>query len=315
MRSSEQLTRMLRLVPYLAAHQGITTAEAAKAFGVTVQQIIRDIEVLQFCGLPGGYYDDLFDVNIDVVRDEGIIFFNNAEVLERPLRLRPVEAASLLAALKLVSDIAGDSEAATSAYNKLAAAVGAAETVSIAVTSSGSTEHIAQLKETISQRQAVRLRYWTAGRDGISTAEVEPARLRFQDGFNYLDAWSRPRAAWRSFRLDRIEGIEILDSRCEDHGNPPEGWFGDVTQSFTVTVTPEARWIAEAYPTSSVEDHGDKLVVRFPVTSVDWAVSLLLRLGDRVLAVDDPQLVSAARQRAVEALANYPETSEVGLQA
>ncbi len=61
-------------------------------FGTTPTQVIRDLEVLQFCGLPGGYYDDLFDVDIDGVREDGHVFFRNAEVLARPLRLRPFSA-------------------------------------------------------------------------------------------------------------------------------------------------------------------------------------------------------------------------------
>ena len=103
MRSDAQLTRLLRLVPYLAANQGVSVDEAAAAFTTTPKQIVRDLEVLQFCGLPGGYFDDLFDVDIDAVREEGHIDFRNADVLARPLRLRPDEAASLLAALRLVT--------------------------------------------------------------------------------------------------------------------------------------------------------------------------------------------------------------------
>nr|WP_269452233.1 hypothetical protein [Tessaracoccus coleopterorum] len=49
----------------------VEVSSVASAFGVSDRQIIRDLEVLQFCGLPGGYIDDLFDVDIEAVRDEG----------------------------------------------------------------------------------------------------------------------------------------------------------------------------------------------------------------------------------------------------
>lgn len=305
MRSDEQLARLLRLVPYLSTRPGVELTTVAQEFGVEPAQIVRDLQVLQFCGLPGGYFDDLFDVDIEVVREEGRIDFRNADVLARPLRLRPAEASSLLAALRLVVDVAGASEAASTALAKLVSVVGQAEpqlSVNVAPTNPG---HRADLTQAIAQRRAVRLTYRTPGRPGTSTAVVDPARLQLVDGFTYLDAWSRLRDAWRSFRLDRIEALEPLDDEVVDHGPPPDGWFDDVADRLTLTITPAARWVAEYYPTSSVEDLGERLVVTFPIATLDWAVSLVLRLGEDVLEVSDERVEAAARSRAAAALTGY----------
>jgi proteasome accessory factor C len=305
MKAEEQVARMLRMVPYLSAHQGVAVTEVARVFGTTPTQVIRDLEVLQFCGLPGGYYDDLFDVDIDGVREDGHVFFRNAEVLARPLRLRPAEAAGLLAALRLVVEVAADSAAARSALDKLEAAVGSeARGVSVAVAATDPGRR-ASVAAAIADRRAVRLTYRTPGRPGFSDAVVEPARLRIVDGYTYVDAWSRPRGAWRSFRLDRVEGVERLDDPVEERGEPPEGWFGDVASQLTLTLVPSARWVAEYYPTSAVEDLGDRVRVRFPVASTKWAVGLLLRLGGQVLEVSDDGALDAARLEAAAALALY----------
>ncbi|MDO5676902.1 MAG: WYL domain-containing protein [Propionibacteriaceae bacterium] len=308
MRSDEQLARLLRLVPYLSARPGVEVTTVAEEFGVTPAQIIKDLQVLQFCGLPGGYFDDLFDVDLEVVREEGHIDFRNADVLARPLRLRPAEAASLLAAMRLVVDVAGSSAAAASALQKLEAAVGQADPhlrVNVVPTD---PQQRAALSEAIDAGRAVRITYRTPGRSGTSTAVVEPFRLNLVDGFTYLDAWSRPREAWRSFRLDRLSAVEALDDPVADHGSPPDGWFDDVPDRLTLTVTPAARWIAEYYPTTSVEDLGDRLAVTFPIASHDWAVSLILRLGEAVLDVSDQRVAEAAREKATAALAGYPES-------
>ncbi len=124
MRSDTQLARLLRLVPYLSANPGVGVADVVAAFGVPARQVLADLEVLQFCGLPGGYPDDLFDVDLEDVRESGRIEFRNADVLSRPLRLRPAEAAGLMAALSLVVEAGGGSKAASSALAKLRAAVG-----------------------------------------------------------------------------------------------------------------------------------------------------------------------------------------------
>ena len=315
MRSDAQLTRLLRLVPYLAANQGVSVDEAAAAFTTTPKQIVRDLEVLQFCGLPGGYFDDLFDVDIDAVREEGHIDFRNADVLARPLRLRPDEAASLLAALRLVVEVAGGSEAALSALHKLEAAVeDGADGLSVAVAPTD-PEHRSALTAAAAGHRVVRLTYRAGGRTGTTVADVEPARVRLVDGFAYLDAWSRSRGAWRSFRLDRVEAVETLAEEFSPRGDPPEGWFDDVARQLTLTVTRRAAWIAEYYPTTSVEPDGDALRVTFPVASPDWAAALVLRLGDAVLDVSDDAVSALARERAAAALALYPEEPAVGFPA
>ena len=314
MKSEDQLARLLRLVPYLSAHQGIEVEEVARTFGTTRRQIIRDLEVLQFCGLPGGYFDDLFDVDIDAVRNEGHIELRNAEVLNRPLKLTPAEAASLLAALRLVVDVAGESEPAISALHKLEAAVtnGAKQlVVAIAPTDPG---HRAALLEAAAERLVVRLGYRPAGR-GESVVDVEPVRIRLIDGYAYLDAWSRPRQAWRSFRLDRVTGVDVLTDTFAPRSEPPEDWFGDDAAQLTLTVTRDAAWIAEYYPTTAVEFDDDSLRVTFPVASADWAASLVLRLGSAVRAISDPAIVSLARRRAAEALELHLSEPEVGFPA
>lgn len=311
MRSETQVGRLLRLVPYLSAHQGITVGEVAEVFATRPGQILKDLEVLQFCGLPGGLYDDLFDVDIEGAREDGYIFFRNADVLARPLRLRPAEAAGLLAALRVVVEVAQEDEtaAARSALAKLEAAVGTGGGRLTVAVASGDPAHRSVIGSAIESSGVVRLAYRTPGRPGLSEAEVEPGRLHVADGYTYLEAWSRTRGAWRTFRLDRIEGVEPVAGRAGDHGPPPREWFEDAPTQLTLRVVPEARWIAEYYPTRSVVEAGDGVDISFPVASPGWAVSLLLRLGGRVLAVSDGDIRDAARDRAREALALYPEAS------
>lgn len=309
MRSEAQVARLLRLVPYLTAHQGVTVTETASVFGTTPRQILKDLEVLQFCGLPGGLYDDLFDVDIEGAREDGHIFFRNADVLARPLRLRPAEAAGLLAALRVVVEVAGESAAARSALDKLEAAVGREGDRLTVALAAGDAGHRAVLRAAVAAGTAVVLRYRTPGRPGVSEAVVEPARLHVVDGYTYLDAWSRVRGAWRSFRLDRVEAVEATTEPAGEHGDPPAGWFEDAPVHLTLLLDPSARWVSEYYPTTAVAERSEGLSVTFPVASTDWATSLLLRLGGRVRAVSDPAIEAAARSRAAAALAHYPEVS------
>lgn len=306
MTSQEQLARMLRLVPYLRRRQGVSVGEVAQDFGVSPQTVLADLTVLQFCGLPGGYPDDLFEVDIDAAREEGVIYhFENADVLSRPLRLRPVEAASLMAALRLVADLTGEQSPAVSALEKLREAVGEASQPVLVDIDSGRASVRSTLLAVIERREVVRLVYRRAGESSTQEVEVEPTRLHTEAGFGYLDAWSRPRRAWRSFRLDRIDEVVATGETFEPREPDDAGWFGDAPLTVTLTLAPEAEWVAEYYPSRAVHRTQAGLEVVLPVSSSAWAVALLLRLGPGLRACSDEDLAASAAVEAREALSLY----------
>lgn len=306
--SSEQLTRLLNLVPYLQQHQGVSVGQVAQDFGVTARQVVSDIEVLQFCGLPEGFHQDLFDVDIDEVRDAGHIFFRNADVLARPMRMRLPEATSLLVALDLLVETSGGSDAAASALAKLRALVGEVDpAVSVSV-AAGRPEHRQLLQNAITGSRLVELTYEGAARTPMTHPTVEPMRLRVTGGYAYLDGWSRTRNGWRSYRLDRIVAIAASDESFEPRAGLPEvgdRWFDDVSRELVLDLASDAQWVAEYYPVTDQVEHVDHISVTFPLASTGWASALLLRLGGAVLRVSDDQVARAAAADAQAALTHY----------
>ena len=63
----------LRLVPYLHGREQVPLEEAARVIGVPPEQLEKDLRVLFLCGLPGGYPDDLIDVDLEALEGEGLI--------------------------------------------------------------------------------------------------------------------------------------------------------------------------------------------------------------------------------------------------
>ena len=123
---------------------------------------------------------------------------------------------------------------------------------------------------------------------------------------------------------NRIENLREASDQTNSYNKPrykinKSGYKGvswhKASSSWTLTVTRRAAWIAEYYPTTSVEPDGDALRVTFPVASPDWAAALVLRLGDAVLDVSDDAVSALARERAAAALALYPEEPAVGFPA
>lgn len=311
MTSADQVARLLALVPYLQHHPDAELDATADVFGVSSRQLIADLNVLWYCGLPGGGPGDLIEIDMDAVTDAGRIRLSNADYLARPMRFTPDEALSLVVALRTVRELAPASAAPgiDSALAKLEQATGAVAATTKVAVASGSAELRDLLAQAISDAVLVRLEYTDAGQE-LSTPMVAPVRLIVRDGFGYLQAWSLDRQAWRTYRLDRISTAQPTSEPAPELPEPPEfgpGWLEQRPEAAEVTLRlrPEAAWVAEYYPIRQLR-HGDGwLEVDLLVADPGWLRSLLLRLGRSVLTVRPEQAGEAAAEAAGEALEAY----------
>ncbi len=105
--SQRQVARLLALLPYLQDRPGARVPDVAAAFGISPEQLIADLRVLWFCGLPGLAMGDLIEVDMEAVEGSGRITVSNADYLARPLRLDAVEATALLVAVRTLADTTG----------------------------------------------------------------------------------------------------------------------------------------------------------------------------------------------------------------
>ena len=115
--ASDQLARLLSLVPWLRAHPGVSKAEAAAAFSISVDQLEKDLQLAFTCELPG--QPEVF-IDIDYL-DSDRVSVIDAGSIDRPLRLRADEAVSLLVGLRSLAAVPGlaDREALDSALAKI----------------------------------------------------------------------------------------------------------------------------------------------------------------------------------------------------
>lgn len=320
---TERLPRLLSLVPYLLARPGIPVVEAAADFGVSERQLRRDLELLWMCGLPGYGPGDLIDLSfagdtVTVTEDAG---------LRRPVRLTTAEATALLVALRTLAEVPGviDTAAVRRATAKIERAVGDAGTGAVAVGSpaAGSDREEATavaVRQALTNGCAVRIRYYTAGRDAVSQRTIDPLRLLIVEGRGYLEAWCRRAEGVRMFRLDRVEDVELLDeasapppaARAAQDGaaDTAVGLFPPSPDHRTAALLlePDAHWVAEYYPVDDIVDAGDgrlRVLLRFADPS--WLVRLVLGLGGAARILEPSELVAAVGSRAVAALAGLGE--------
>ena len=76
--------------------------------------------------------------------------------------------------------------------------------------------------------------------------------------------------------------------------------------SVRLRLRPAARWIAEYYATTEVEEREDGGVeVTLPARQLGWVARLLLRVGDDAEVVEPVELRDEVRRLARETLAGY----------
>src|SRR5476649_1382158 len=159
--STEQLPRLLSLVPYLLTRPGARMADVARTFDVTEEQLARDLELVYMCGLPGYFPGDLIEVDITA---SGRITVSNADAMSRPLRLSRDEALPLIVGLRMLADLPGlqDRAAVDSALAKLEGAAGeAASTVAVDVDPPrGDPEILAAVHRGLADKRRLHLSYY-----------------------------------------------------------------------------------------------------------------------------------------------------------
>jgi proteasome accessory factor C len=310
----DQTRRMLSLVTYLRDRPGARVEDVARAFGITVDELIGDLDVLPMCGTSfrGG---DLLEIDTDGER----IWWRNADDVAEPLRIAADEATALLVAARAVATLPGlrdsDREALLRATAKLEAAAGesAGASARLSVTFESEGGVFADVDRAIAERRRVWLRYYSPARDELTEREIDPIRL-FAVGHTYVEAWCRRSEARRTFRLDRVAEIRLLDEPADPPPITPRDLSEGLVQpapddpEVVVEVAPGGRWVAEYYPYDSAEelpDGGLRITLRTPDPAS--LRRLALRLGPDGRITAPRELAESAQEAARAALAAYGE--------
>jgi proteasome accessory factor C len=311
MSSTDRLTRLLALVPYIISRSSVSVAEAAAAFGVTEKQLIDDLNLLWCVELraPDPYCP------IDLSYEGGEIVVSEAESISRPLRLDMDEAAALLVALRTLAEIPGRGDALSRVIAKLEAAAGAAARPSsqVSVQVDVRPEILVQVRTGLDEGRRLRMTYYVPGRDENTVRDVDPMRLLLVDGSSYLEGWCRKAEAVRLFRLDRIVELEVLAvaANIPEDAEPVDvdrGLYRPSPDDIRVLIelTPAGRWVADHYPCESVTELGEgRLRVELRTRDTQWVRRLALRLAGDGAVVAPADLSAQVRDDAERALSLY----------
>ncbi|WP_165242291.1 helix-turn-helix transcriptional regulator [Corynebacterium lizhenjunii] len=314
---NQQLVQWLNLVPYFRNHPNSSIFEAAADLGITHQEVKQALDALMCTGV-GNYTEDLIDL---VVKPQGVAILDD-QGLDKPLRLTPTEASALLLTLETLEQVPGlvDPTAVRSAAAKLRGIMDPKATAivdSLSESESALSQMHAQLDQAVHDSRQVRFDYRSAATGTTSARQVHPARLFLREGDTYLIAWSDEHGEHRTYRIDRMSNLEILDAAANPHLHAlefdPDNPFGySQLDAAEVELHPEYTWLAPEYGITLAAAAGpdtgttEQAWVRgtLPIATEQWLVRFALSHADRLRIVGPENLVNAvaAAQAAAQEL-------------
>lgn len=316
--ASDRLRRVLALVPWLAANSPASVDEVCTRFAISRADLLADLEVLPYVGVPPYSPDAMIEVDLDDDR----ISIRLAEPFDRPLRLTPTQALALIAAGHHVRQVPGvdQKDPLQRALAKLAKALGVDPDQVHIELGEGDERVQSSLMAAIGAGQQVEIDYYSYGRDQRSVRVVDPYRVVADQGSLYLVGWCHRSEDVRVFRLDRISEVVLLE-RAAAPPREPVQWDryrpGSDMPRVTLELAPEARWVIDRYPHDQVvELEGGALQVTIGVSARPWLERLLLALGPAARIVEGPEdLSGAGADIARRILARYRSDGGAGTDA
>jgi proteasome accessory factor C len=306
MSATEDVARMLTLVPWLLERPGADLDETAAAFGVDVRTIRRDLSHLDFCGLPGLGGGDLFEV--DLVGDRIVV--RMADELRRPLRLTPREAVRLVLTVDAVAEVLADElPALRSAVDKVRALTGIHEGVAD-VLEPEATRWTGPIREALRDGVRLRLAYQGRGDERPQDREVDPWALHVLRGTWYLQGHDLGVDDRRTFRLDRIADLETtgvpVTHLAPAQLPPPRYAPGPEDLTVVLRLQPAARWLLDAVDADEVEElDGGAVRATLRTDAPRWLARLVLMAGGHARVEEPSTLADEVVHLAAAARARY----------
>ena len=179
----EKASRLLDLVPYLYANQGVSIEKLASDFKITRQEILSDLNTLWMCG------ESRFDL-VDLEFESGFVTIRNADALNRVRSLSTQETMTILFGLDMLRDdlihnrpdLVHDIDGLRNLLN---------QKMTMAISATPAYEpRVKQVIDTAVQtRKALEIVYRSISHDELSQRTVDPVEVFYRDNKLFLLAF------------------------------------------------------------------------------------------------------------------------------
>ncbi|MFH0410586.1 helix-turn-helix transcriptional regulator [Corynebacterium sp. L4756] len=311
-----RVVRLANVIPYFRRHPDKSMMEAAADLGMTYEEISAALNTLFVSGATQNT-EDLVDLawdfrKVDIIDSQG---------MDKPLRLTPTEASALLLALESLESMPGliDPQAVQSAADKIRGIMDKkTEGIydSLATTPPQESQVQSALATAIDTNKKARFEYWSSSANDSSLRTVDPARVFLADSELYLIAWDDSRDAHRTFRLDRMRNVEVLDMDATPNSaviaiDPADPFGFSSSEKAMMYVSEDATWMADYHDIElSNSARNSWIEGSMPIGSEAWFIRFALSNADRIKVISPENLRSAISESAKYALDRYTQQED-----
>ncbi len=317
-----RITRVVQILTTLQAGKGYAADDLAKLFGMTRRTIFRDLKELKALGVPyhydaraGGYTVDpeFFLPPVELNLQEALSLLLLVHKARAQIQL-PFKNSALLAALKIENNLPVKiRQYCNTALRNISTRVSAQ------APTSQLNKTFAQLQKAIMKKHKVNIKYHSLFDGKIIDVELCPYHLLYGKRAWYVLGASSLHKSIRTFKLNRIKELKILDKCFLDGENfdladyfgrawsmIPEGRIYNIKLRFLPKVAEnvaEVQWHSTQKVTRNIDGSA---TVEFRVDGLGEITWWILGYGDQVQVLAPKVL----RKKVVETAKNMIKLNE-----
>jgi predicted DNA-binding transcriptional regulator YafY len=280
----EKAARLLDLVPFIYSHQGISVSDLATEFSIKSEELLADLNALWMCG------ETRFDL-IELEFESGFVYIRNAEALNVVRSLSVQEVTAILFGLDLLKEsISTERADLLLDIEIIKGVIGTSLQRLVASEPKISGGVIIAIDEALRNRQKLKITYHSVADDVTTERLVHPIEKQVENGVELLLAFCESADAVRSFRLDRIQKLELVQVTSSQ----TSGVQSAAIESVTVKVHSDVRRVLETLGTLT-PGGGDSYSI--DIYNQSWLIREVLAAGGAIEVIEPASLrAEIARQ-------------------
>ncbi|MFZ9342714.1 MAG: WYL domain-containing protein [Candidatus Nanopelagicaceae bacterium] len=293
--------RLLDLVPYIVAHPGISITELAKVFSISRDEVLKDLNLLFLCGLPGYTPLELIDISFD----EESVVIRDPQNLAAPRNLNESEALIARIALAALEESTPKTSAAYPQIIALREKIAKAFSSSIpasAITFTLDKERatLEAIESAIKQELDLEMTYNNVTKDSSSRRSITPISIIAEDKRTLVSAYCHSAKALRTFNLAQISEVSTKERSTRTDLERLEDSRGSSAE--VIIKSGDSRFVSEN--ASSLKEIS-KSCYQIDIFQPEWIVRSVLAGADSIELAKPLELRAEIAERANRALLAY----------
>ena len=293
--------RLLDLVPYIVSHPGISITELAKEFTISRDEVLKDLNLLFLCGLPGYTPLELIDISFD----EESVVIRDPQNLAAPRNLNESEALIARIALAALEESTPRTAAAYPQIVALREKIAKAFSSSIpasAITFTLDKERatLEAIEGAIKQELDLEITYNNVTKDSSSRRSITPISIIAEDKRTLVSAYCHSAKALRTFNLAQISEVSTKERITRADLERLEDSRGSSAE--VIIKSEDSSFLSEN--ASSLKELS-KSCYQIDIFQPEWIVRSVLAGADSIELAKPLELRAEIAERANRALLAY----------